>query len=389
MLRVGFLTSDGREIIRRYERPKPEFGQAPEALLQGFAEIPEIEVHVVSCTQQPMRAPEKLADNVWFHSLHVPKIGWMRTGYQGCIRAVRKKLKEIRPDIVHGQGTERDCAISAVFSGFPNIITIHGHHAELARRFRARIGSHAWCAARLEEFTLPRTQGIICISDYVKNLVSQYKLPTWVVPNAIQKMFFDFPRINPPAGGRPLLVNVGVISERKRQHELLGLLESLREEGLQFDTLFVGRSSPDSIYATEFMVRLELANQKNGGFEHTHRLDDASFCQLFDRAAAMIHFSAEESFGLTFAEAIARGLYLFASDVGAIRDIAQGVDRVQILGQNDWEGLKRAVRQWLVSGGDRLPRPSSPPAEFVQRYHPKFVAQRHLEIYREVLKNHW
>ena len=100
----------------------------------------------------------------------------------------------------------------------------------------------------------------------------------------------------------------------------------------------------------------------------------------------MIHFSAEESFGLTFAEAIARGLYLFASDVGAIRDIAKGVDRVQILGLNDWEGLKRAVRQWLVSGGDRLPRPANPPAEFVQRYHPKFVAQRHLEIYREVLQ---
>ena len=30
------------------------------------------------------------------------------------------------------------------------------------------------------------------------------------------------------------------------------------------------------------------------------------------------------------------------------------------------------------------PRPASPPAEFLRRYHPRFVAQRHLEIYREV-----
>lgn len=387
-MRMALVTTDGREHLRQYDLDQPWFGTPITALLDGFkpAEIStEIQVHVLSCTQRPMRSPEKLAPNIYFHSLLVPKLGWMRTGFQGCIRAVRKKLKEIRPDIVHGQGTERDCAISAVFSGFPSVITIHGHHAELARRFRARLGSYVWCAARLEEFTLPRTQGIICISDYVKGLVEHYRIPTWIVPNAVQKMFFDFPRTTPPAGARPLLVNVGVISERKRQHEVLALLASLREEGLKFDTLFVGLSSPKLPYAVEFNAKLVQANRKHGGFEHTARLDDPAFCELFDRASALIHFSAEESFGMTFAEAIARGLYLFASDVGAIRDIAKGMDRVQILDLNDWEGLKRAVRQWLVSGGDRLPRPASAPAAFVQRFHPVSVAQRHLEIYREVL----
>jgi glycosyltransferase involved in cell wall biosynthesis len=179
---------------------------------------------------------------------------------------------------------------------------------------------------------------------------------------------------------------VGTVSGIKHQHELLALMESLREEGLQFDALFVGVSSPSSPYAVEFNTRLEKANRKHGGFEHIAGLDDVSLSQLFNRASAMIHFSSEESFGLVFAEAIARGLYLFASDVGAIRDIAKGVERVQIFGLNEWDELKRAVRQWLVSGGDRLPRPASPPAEFVQRYHPTYVAQRHLEIYREVLE---
>ncbi len=94
----------------------------------------------------------------------------MRTGYQGCIRAVRKKLKEIRPDIVHGQGTERDCAISAVLSGLPNVLTIHGNMNAIAN-CTCPIGSFHWLAARLEDFTLSRTDGIICISDYVKNLV--------------------------------------------------------------------------------------------------------------------------------------------------------------------------------------------------------------------------
>jgi glycosyltransferase involved in cell wall biosynthesis len=384
-MKVAIVATDNRENHRTYSETTPSFGTAPEALIQGFAGLPGVEVHVVSCTQRPMQSPEKLAENIWFHSLLVPKIGWLRTGYQGCIRAVRRKLKEIQPDIVHGQGTERNCAISAVFSGFPNVVTIHGNMVELTRLFKAPIGSFLWLAARLENFTLPRTGGIVCISDYVQGLVEKYQVPTWIVPNAIQKMFFDFPRTAATTTGRPLILNVGVISERKRQQKLLAILESLREEGLLFDTLFIGRSDPKAAYAGQFNAALELADRKHGGFKHISEVDDESFCRLFDQASAMIHFSSEESFGLTFAEAIARGLYLFASDVGSARDIARGVDRVQIFDLDGWDEMKDAVRQWLRSGGARQARPQSPPREFIQRYYPSSVAQRHLEIYREIL----
>src|ERR1039457_5818375 len=113
-MKIGFLTTDARESFPRHDPDWPCLGTAPEALLQRFARLPELDVHVVSCVQKQIRAPEKLADNVFFHCLRVPKIGWLRTGYQGCIRAVRKTLAVIQPDIVHGQGTERDCAISAI-----------------------------------------------------------------------------------------------------------------------------------------------------------------------------------------------------------------------------------------------------------------------------------
>src|SRR5436190_5469095 len=126
-MRIAILTTDNREHYRDYANPLPYFGTAPEALLQGFALLPGHEVHVVTCARARMKSPERLAPNIFFHSLYVPKVGWMRTAYQGCIRAVRYKLKEIQPEVVHGQGTERDCAISSVFSGYPNVLTIHGN----------------------------------------------------------------------------------------------------------------------------------------------------------------------------------------------------------------------------------------------------------------------
>ena len=108
-MKVALLTSDTREVIRDYGASNPSFGTAPQALLEGFALwTDKVEVHVISCLQnEPTSSPRKLADNIYYHGLHVPNIGWLKTGYQGCIRSVRRKLREINPDIVHGQGTER------------------------------------------------------------------------------------------------------------------------------------------------------------------------------------------------------------------------------------------------------------------------------------------
>jgi hypothetical protein len=189
-VRIALLTTDSREHFKDYSNTNPCFGTAPTALLQGLAQFSEAEVHVISCVQQPVNAPEKIAPNIFFHSLRVPKLGWMRTGFQGCIRATRKKLKEIQPDIVHGQGTERDCALSAVFSGLPNVLTIHGNMRAVARIMQAKPFSYHWLAARLETFVLPRTDGVVCITNYTRRAVEPLAHRTWLLPNAVDQSFF-------------------------------------------------------------------------------------------------------------------------------------------------------------------------------------------------------
>ena len=191
LMKIAILTIDNREHYKEYSKPVPYFGTAPEALLQGFAQLKDVEVHVVSCTRVPMKSPEKLAPNIYFHSLLVPKIGWLSTFYQGCIRSVRKKLREIQPDIVHGQGTERDCAISAVFSGYPNVLTIHGNLRLIAKVNGVKPFSYDWLAAKLEGFTIPRSDGVVCITHYTEEAMADLAKRTWVVPNAVDGSFFS------------------------------------------------------------------------------------------------------------------------------------------------------------------------------------------------------
>ncbi len=186
-----------------------------------------------------MKSPEKLGDNIWFHSLLVPKVGWLRTGYPGCVRAVRRKLKEIRPDMVHGQGTERDCGLEAVFSGFPNVVTLHGVMTEQAKLLHARPGIFYWMAAQLEKFTLPRAGGVFCNSEYTENAVRSLARRKWRVPNALREAFFREPITTRPSG-KPILLNIGMISPRKQQCELLMAARKLQEAGLHFELHFLG-----------------------------------------------------------------------------------------------------------------------------------------------------
>lgn len=385
MIKVALLTTDSREHFKDYANPNPYFGTAPEALIEGFKMLPsEIEVHVISCLQQqPISSPSKLAENICYHCLVVPKMGWMRTGYQGCIRAVRRKLREIQPYIVHGQGTERDCAISAALSGFRSVITVHGVMSAIHELSGSRRFDYYWIASRLESFALRRTSGVITISPYVNKLVKPLTAKTWFVPNALQLFFLKIPLTQHLPNAVPTLVNVGVISPRKRQLELLEHLSLLREKA-EFKFTFIGKLSPGSTYSERFRHLLELVNSRYGGFAHREFLSQEEFLNFYDSSDAMVHFSSEESFGLTFAEALARNLPLFASDVGAIRQIAEGISLCRIFAPDDFSSLMTSLEDWIKNDQWREPRPPTPNQLITARYHPRVIARRHLEVYQEI-----
>jgi len=377
---IAILTTDNRQAFRQYDSLTPWFGTAPEALLQGFREMPGIKIHVISCAQRPMRSPEKLADNIWFHSLHVPRIGWLRTFYQGCVRAIRKKLREIQPDIVHGQGSEKEAAISAAFSGFPNVITIHGNMKAIAEFYRAPFGSYYWLAGKLETMALRRTDGVLCNSGYTESLVAPRAKNVWRVPNALRSQFFSS-RAEHPKNFRPILLNIGIFEPRKRQIEILGMARSLWKRGLRFEIHFVSHAYPGAVNKDEFFKQLAIA-EAEGYARHLGLMEIGPLVAAMDAADALVHFPTEEAFGLVVAEALARNLKLFAASVGGIVDIASGLEEAELFPVNDFAALENSIARWINSG---CVHPVKAAGVMRQRYSPEVVARRHLEIYGEVL----
>jgi glycosyltransferase involved in cell wall biosynthesis len=178
-----------------------------------------------------------------------------------------------------------------------------------------------------------------------------------------------------------VILNVGVISRYKQQLEILNVARKLHQRGFQFELQFVGAIDSGSSYGADLLQ--QLADPETSGFaRHIGTLQVNELVAAYDQAAALVHFPAEEAFGLVVAEALARNVKLFAASVGGVPDIAAGVDGAELLAARDWEGLEAALGRWLETGARR---PATADGVMRERYHPEVIARRHVEIYREVL----
>jgi len=378
-MRIAILTTDNREHYKDYVNPVPHFGTAPEALLQGFALLPDIEVHVVSCARARLKSPEKLAPNIFFHNLYVPKLGWMRTLFWGCIQAVRRKLKEIGPDLVHGQGTEGDCSISAAFSGFPSVLTIHGNMRAIAKLNRAKPFSFPWLAARLESVTIPRTLGVVCITNHTRQAVISLARRTWVVPNAVDPSFFDVSAAR-QTGSIPSILCVGLVCPLKNQNAFIQALDPLAKRH-KFELVFLGITLPGRAYDDTFLSLVrERSWCRYDGFAGRDKLKE-----YLRKATLLALPSLEENCPMVVLEAMAAGVPVVAAKVGGVPDLIEEGQTGMFFDPLDAESMRSAIGKMLTDPGTAKHLATNALESARQRFQPRVIAQRHLSIYREVL----
>jgi glycosyltransferase involved in cell wall biosynthesis len=380
MIKVALLTTDSREHFKHYASQQPCFGTAPEALLEGFKSMPEnIEVHVVSCLQKiPISSPEKLADNIYYHAIHVPNIGWMKTGYLGCSQAVRRELRKIQPDIVHGQGTERDCAISAVRSGYPNVLTIHGNMRLVAEFLQVRPLTYYWFADRLERFCLRKTNGVVAISSYTQSNIERYTSRTWLVPNAVHPSFFDVPR-HPDTMHRILcLANIG---PRKNQIGLIQALDSLAKSK-PLRLVFGGGGSEADPYYREFTQMVSARSW----CDYIGPLDRTELQTEMSRAAIGILPSFEDNCPMVVLEAAAAGLPFAASRVGGVPDLIQHNVSGLLFDPSSNTEIRAVVAMLVADGLLAESLAARALTRCKERFAADSVARQHVNIYNAVIK---
>jgi glycosyltransferase involved in cell wall biosynthesis len=378
-LKVAIVVPDNRDEFRRYSEPLPYFGTAPTALLDGFTLLPgECEIHVVNCVQRPVAMPEKIGPNIFYHTAIVGKWGWMRGAFLGCIHSVRRQLRKIQPDLVHGQGTERYAALAAAFSGFPNVLTLHGNMRLIAALNQERPFSYNWLAARLEKFVLPRTGGVVCITNYTREAVQSLARRTWVYPNAVDKSFFDV-HAAPDPSALPTGLCVGTICVRKNQNNFIRALDPLAKTK-KFKILFASEP-PQDAYGQEFLRLL----RDRPWCEHIGFIDRDQLKARLAAASFVVLPTREDNCPMVVLEAMAAGAPVLASKVGGVPDLIEDGKTGLFCDPARPESFGEGVEKLLADRQSAQELAAAAKAEAKARFHPHVVARKHLEIYRELL----
>lgn len=153
------------------------------------------------------------------------------------------------------------------------MLTIHGNMRLIAVVNKARPFSYQWLTARLEAFTIPRSDGVVCITRYTRNAVANLAKRTWVVHNAVDHRFFDV-NASSPKGGSPVILCVGNVCSRKNQNNFIRALDTLAQQRA-LKLVFLGHASRDDAYGREFFQLIGTRPWcEHAGFADREKLKD-------------------------------------------------------------------------------------------------------------------
>jgi glycosyltransferase involved in cell wall biosynthesis len=292
---------------------------------------------------------------------------------------VRRIIRAIDPDIVHGQGTERFAAISSVYSGKPCVLTIHGNMRAIAALMGAKPFSFHWLTARLEAFTLPRADGIVCLSNYTCDQVTGLARKTWVVANATGNEFFQE---STPLHEPPVLFCPAIICPRKNQNVLLRALDQVASKQ-SFRLVLAGGHNPESAYGQEF---LEMARTRPW-CEYMGNINHAELPALHGQADLMVLPSVEDNCPMAILEAFAAGKPVAASGVCGILDLVSDGREGVLFDPHDPQSMAAKISGVLANREELLAMGKRARATADAKHSPRAVALAHLDIYREVLES--
>ena len=203
-------------------------------LPEAFSRAQGPEMHWITVSDQVNKKITFPANGGLFHVLPTSKQGRASSFFLQDRRRIQACLQEVRPDVVHGWGTEDVYALAAVRSGRPNIVSMQGILSKIV--LKSWMHPREYFQAILELYCLRKAQVVTTESEWGAAIVRKRRgiKPVEVVEYGVQKTFFSTQW--EPAAENNLTIFVGSIRAGKGIQDLV---EAFRDPALSGTELVV------------------------------------------------------------------------------------------------------------------------------------------------------
>jgi len=295
-------------------------------------------------------------------------------------RRLARKVRELKPDLVHAHGTEDAYGLAAQESGLPYVITVQGLIFVINRVLKPRLLSRDRAVEIAERICLKRARDVIAKSDYVAaELKAQFPhLSLHQIPNT-----FDARLLSIPPGRRGRVVAfVGTVTERKGVHTLRAAL-ALAQVTLPDIELWVFGDT--SAGAAEYEVREKaMLRELMGSRLVLHGILPAlEVAKRLAQASALAAPSQEEMFGNQVIESLLVGTHAIVTEGTAMAENVRRFGNGTIVPQSDPRGLADAICAALSK--DSFPAAEPARQAVIDALGPEQVARVHRALYAKIV----
>jgi glycosyltransferase involved in cell wall biosynthesis len=367
-----------RPISRSYYRLSPGLN-----LARGFTELGVRDIHYLVVTPE---VDELTVDEGPFGTLHRipnPRGSGSATFFLWRRHLILKELARIQPDIVHGQGTEAECAFTAVTSPYPHVITFHGIMHRVHQITPPPLFSLSHVPRWMEKIVVRKVQNVISISQDVEDFLRESKSParSYRIPNAMAPCFFGVEPA-PREDGRYAILYVGEIQQRKGLIYLVEALARLRDSFPDSLVLRVIGPSKDSYKQAVEQRATELKVDRQIEWLGTQR--EQVVAEVLARSDLLALPSFWENMPMSIGEALAAGVPVVSTSVAGIPDWVDHGKTGLLVKPGDPVELADAIRVLLQDSALRHSMGTAGRARALAAYAPRVVAKKTLEVYETI-----
>lgn len=327
---------DPPEEIRRLPKRHPATWQR--TLVDEFKNRTDLKLHVIDLRKQLKQDITFEREGITFHGIKVPlgcrapSLFWVDTFL------IRRKLRQIKPDVIHAWGNENAAGLVASRLRYPYLVSVQGLLEWFAQLFPT--SRYDRLAARLERTSLRRTKLATAESTFTAGWLRQNypRLDVRHVEYSPNWLFYGIKRR--PQSQPIRFLFVGVASARKGTDMLLRALDELRAE-INYKLILVG--SPQA----EFIATMK-AQTSPGLWERIEIIQNPPTSEVTEQLAlaTMVLFPARAETGpLAVKEAAVAGVPVVGSATGGIPDYITPDKNGFLFPPGDHVAFVNAIRQ--------------------------------------------
>jgi len=311
-------------------------------LLKGLEKYDDLDIHIITISPKPEK--HIISDKLYIHYIHTPKLPRLLASITIDQYRVKKKMKQLKPDLINAHMTAPLFGYPALQTGYPTIVTVHGIVSEESKTWIGIAGKiKKIIYSLMEREVLKKSKYLSVVSPYVESKIKYFTLGKCVevIPNGVGEEFFHIESNNIPYR----LLNVGGIEPRKGLLNLIKAILLIREELPQVELHIIGKIR-DLIYCNILMNYVKSNNlEKNiifsGNVSKEILMREIGECSVF------VFPSQEESQGIVLLEAMAAGKPIVATNRGGIPFIVDNSQTGIIVEYGDINALKDAIMNLL------------------------------------------